>query len=401
MRKLWMTLLLLSICLITLVPPMHVRGDENETTTTTETSTITTSTTASSTATSTLSGSTDSFIIKVEPQVQTVHRNGKIRSATYSVEVRALTKLRDEVELSISGLPKSSQAVFNPDEGVPRPVFVSILKIFISSSTPAGVYTLTIIGAREDAEQHATTTLIVEGQTVTTTTTTTTATHERRLRLSVSTGQENYKKGDRVDIFGYVKLRSGESVANIPLSLDVVDSTGQDVHVRSLVTDQAGRYSDSFTLPLNAVEGTYAVYVVANMATYENSFAKTTFTVGVSDMPSIRIVNATVAMVNGTISSEFHPGETVVVWVAVNNSGADLKDGRVWVEVLDPNDVPISVVVVMVTIHNGEQVKTGIQVTLRSDAATGTYTVRALVSNAPIMTGGRFLDFKETAFIVT
>jgi len=383
MRKLWMTLLLLSVCLIALIPPMHVRGDEGET--------------------STLSKSPDGFILKVEPQLHTVRPDRKIRSATYLVEVKALTKLRDEVELSIKGLPESSEAIFNPDEGVPRPVFVSILKIFISPSTPAGVYTLTIIGAREDTEQHVTTTLIVEGQTVTavTTTTTTTAAHERRLKLTVSTGQENYRKGDRVDIFGYVKLRSGESVANTTLSLDIVDSTGKDVYVRSLATDQGGHYSDNFTLSLNAVEGTYAVYVVANVATYGNGFAKATFTVGVSDMPSIRIVNATVTMVNGTISSEFHPGETAVVWVAVNNSGADLADGRVWVEVLDPNDVPISVVVVMITIHNGESVKTGIQVTLRSDAPTGTYTVRALVSSAPIMTGGRFLDFKETAFIVT
>ncbi len=321
--------------------------------------------------------------------------------------VKALQGFRDEVELSIEGLPESSEAMFNPEEGRPRPVFLSILKIRVDSSTPAGTYTLTIIAASEKVVHHVTTTLIVEGEatttTITTSSTTMTATtpHEKRLKVTVSTTRENYKKGDVIAIFGYVKSRSGESVTGATVSLNVVDPTGKDVHVKSMVTDQAGRYSDNFTLPIDAVEGTYAVYVSADMSGYRYGFARATFTVGVSLTPSIRIVNATIAMVNGTVSSEFHPGETFVVWVAVNNSGAELNDGRVWVEVLDANNVPITVVVVMATIHTGEQMKTGIQVTLKSDAPIGTYTIRCLVSNAPIMSGGRFLDMKETTFLVT
>jgi uncharacterized membrane protein len=374
---------------------MHVRADDDETTTL---ATSTSQTSSSNRTTSILTESIESFALKVVPKHHIIHPNGKIRSATYVVEVKASTKFLDEVELAVKGLPESSEAMFNPDEGRPKPIFVSILKVFISPSTPAGNYTLTIIGASGHVEHYVTTTLVVEGEAVSATIT---ALRERRLKLTVSTAKENYQKGDIVEIFGYVKLRSGESVPGATISLGVVDSSGKDVHVRSMVTDGGGHYADNFTLPLNTVEGTYAVYVSANMANFGNGFARTTFTVGTSDVPSIRIVNATIATVNGTISSEFHPGDTAVVWVAVNNSGADLRDGRIWVEVLDPNNVPVSLVVVTVTIHTGEQVKTGIQVALRSDAPTGTYTVRTLVSNLPIMTGGRFLDFKETGLVVT
>ena len=428
MRKLWLTLFLLSVCLLAIVPPMHVRGDEDETTTTTNststgTTSITTTTTTltspsttstfetsttpvtsettsstSTSTTSTVNESTGEFILKVDPAYHTIRSDGRFRLATYLVEVKALSKFHDEVELSIEGLPDSSEAMFNPEEGVPKPVFVSILKVSVGSSTPAGVYTLTIIAASDDIVHRATTTLVVEGEVVTTITTTE---HEKKLKVIVSTDQEDYQKGDKVRIFGYVKARSGESVKGATVSLSVVDPLGNDTHVRLLVTDQSGRYSDNFTLPNNAMEGTYAVYVAASLQTHRIGFARVTFAVGMSNTPSVRIVNATVTRVNGTISSEFHPGETVVIWVAVNNTGADLTDGRVWVEIMDPNNVPVTVVVQVVTIRHGDQFRTGIQIILKSDALTGTYMVRILVSNAPIMVGGRFLDMKETAFVVT
>jgi hypothetical protein len=300
------------------------------------------------------------------------------------------------VELAVEGLPESAQFMFNPEEGIPKPVFLSILKISVDSSTPPNVYTITVTGSSANTAHQATTTLVVEGEA-----TVTTAPHEKKLRLTISTNHENYRKGDKVLIFGFVKTRHGGSITSATVSLSVVDPLGKDIHIKSIVTDRSGRFSDNFTLPTDAMEGTYAVYAAADMATYRYGFARTTFTVGLSNTPSVRIVNATITLVNGTLASEFHPGETFLVWVAVNNSGAVLTDGRVWVEVLDSNNVPVTVVVVVVTIGIGEQIKTGIQVALKTDAPTGTYTIRCLVSNAPITMGGRFLDMKETGLIVT
>lgn len=378
MRKSLITLLLLSVCLVAFIPSTYVRGDDDQTTTT-------------------FSESSSEFVMKVDPPYRTIHANGRIRTATYAVTVIALAGFHDEVELAVEGLPESAEAMFNPEEGVPRPVFLSILKISVDSSTPPNVYSLTVIGSSEDTVHHATITLVVEGEA----TTTTTAPYEKKLKVTVSTNQENYEKGDKVVIFGFVKTRHGGSVAGATVSLSVVDPLGKDVHIKSIVTDQSGRFSDNFTLSTDAMEGTYAVYVAADMGTYRYGFTRTTFTVGLSNTPSVRIVNATITMVNGTLSSEFQPGETFVVWVAVNNSGAVLTDGRVWVEVLDPNNVPVTVVVVVVTINTDQQIKTGVQVALKTDAPTGTYTIRCLVSNAPIAMGGRFLDMKETALLVT
>jgi uncharacterized membrane protein len=125
-----------------------------------------------------------------------------------------------------------------------------------------------------------------------------------------------------------------------------------------------------------------------------------TFVVGASNLPSVRIENATITTVNRTVSSEFRPGDTVAVWVAINDSGGDLVDGNTWLEVLDPNNSPISVAVLVATIHSGQQVTIGTQVILKSDAPAGLYTVRIVVSNAPISSGGRFLESRETAFVV-
>jgi hypothetical protein len=72
----------------------------------------------------------------------------------------------------------------------------------------------------------------------------------------------------------------------------------------------------------------------------------------------------------------------------------------IWVEIIDSNDVPISVVVVIAAIHHGEQVKTGLQVVLGSDSPTGIYDVKSLVSNGEISKGGKFLDSEGTSFAV-
>lgn len=392
-----MILLLLSVSLVSIVGPMYAESSDSVAAKKTKTTTTTLET--SSTSATSAAEATYGFILKVDPPSHKIQhlKNGRTRTATYSVIVKALAGFRGVVELSVQGLPEEPVAFFNPEQGVPKPVFASVLKILVPPSTPAGVYPLNVIGSSGDTEHYATTTLIVEGEAVPPTT----PPEQKKLIVTMSTDQENYEKGDNVEISGYVKLNSGVSVEGATVSLNVLDQAGEAVHAAVTETDEAGRYSDKFNLPLNAADGTYTVYATANMTGYKDSYATVTFTVGVSQVPSVRIVNATITMLNGTTSSEFHPGETVVVWAAVNNTGADLVDGNIWVEALDPDTSPITLVVVVVTIHTGEQAKIGIHVILASNAELGTYTVKILVSDRPIVTGGKFLDSKDMAFAVT
>jgi hypothetical protein len=270
--------------------------------------------------------------------------------------------------------------------------------IILSQSTPADAYNLSIIGASKNVSHYATTELVVQGAMFTLTTTV--QEQQSTLTVSVSTEDESYQKGDIVSVSGYVKLNSGESVANATVTLHVTDPFGNETHMGLASTDTNGRYWDNFTMPSTAADGTYTVYAVADADTYPECSGQVTFVVGMSNVPSVRIENVTITMLSRTVSSEFRPGETVSIWVAINDSGADLVDGSTWVEVLDPNNSPISVAVLVATIHSGEQVTIGTQVILKPDAALGLYTVTIVVSNAPISSGGRFLESRETAFVV-
>ena len=373
MREFCIALMLLSVCLTTIILPVyanagHERPEIN---------------------------ATDDFTLEIAPSYNTVNLDRKIKPATYTIQVKALSGFRGEVELSIDGLPESAEAIFNPEEGIPRPVFASVLKISVSPSTPADEFNLTITGSSKDTVHYATATLVIQGESITTPT----KSREERLKVTVSTSQENYQKGSTVDFFGHIKLHSGESDEGAAVSLNVIDPLGNETHVSLISADRFGRYSDKFTLPMNATDGTYSVYVAAG--TGGKGLAKATFTVGTSQTPSINMANVTITTTNGTVSSEFHAGDTIAVWVAANNGGADLRDGRAWIEILDPNNTPIDVAVLGITVREGEKAKTGIQIVLKSDAPEGIYIVRCFVSNASIMSGGRFLDMKETAFVVT
>jgi hypothetical protein len=397
-----MTILLLSVSVIAIVAPMYAEGQITvaDKKTKSETSTETESTGPN------VADAAGDFYLKVDPPQHKVQqlKNGKSRSATYSVKVTAVSDFRDEVQLSVTGLPETCSAWFNPEDGKPKPSFVSVLKVIVPPSAPPGTYTLEITGASGGTTHYATTTLIIEGEAVPVTTTTaqtTTVTTTGNLKVSVTTDQESYLLGEDVAISGYVRLGSGVSAAGASLSLSVLEPGGEEVHAAVLQTNDDGRFAENFTLPSAAANGTYTVYATASMSGYKDAFATVTFTVGLSNVPSVHIVEASITMLNGTLSSEFQPGETVVVWAVVNNTGADLVDANTWVEALDPDNSPISLVVVVVTIHTGEQVKVGVHVILATDAKIGTYTVRILVSDRPIVEGGKFLDSKDTAFLVT
>lgn len=65
-------------------------------------------------------------------------------SAAFSVEIKTKAGIPELVTLLAVGLPQSWNASFDPESGLPQPVFSSTLTIATSLSTPVGVYNFTI-----------------------------------------------------------------------------------------------------------------------------------------------------------------------------------------------------------------------------------------------------------------
>lgn len=61
-------------------------------------------------------------------------------SVTLGVEIKTKTGIPELVTLLAVGFPQGWNASFNPESGIPQPLFSSTLMIATSLSTPVGVY---------------------------------------------------------------------------------------------------------------------------------------------------------------------------------------------------------------------------------------------------------------------
>lgn len=97
------------------------------------------------------------FEIAVSPGSRTIIQG---ESADYTVNVNALNGFTGKVNLTASGLPDGTTAVFNPSEILPGSE--SLLTLTTSTTTPAGTYTVTVTGTSGELTHSATLTLTVE-----------------------------------------------------------------------------------------------------------------------------------------------------------------------------------------------------------------------------------------------
>jgi hypothetical protein len=124
---------------------------------------------------------------------------------------------------------------------------------------------------------------------------------------------------------------------------------------------------------------------------------RTTFVVGSSTMPSVIITAVYAGDNTGKPTSTFTRGQTIWVWVVIQNIGATFQ-GVVWIQVRDPNGVPVQIQIHIATLNGGETSKDGLGFSLLRNATTGVYTVTALVSDKLISQGGTFLASSQTQF---
>jgi hypothetical protein len=336
------------------------------------------------------------FIISVDPPSQKLSLPNNV--VEYTVTVTSVKGFRKKVILGVEGLPEGSVVIFNPKEGRPQPVFRSNLKIVINYPTSPGSYEFTVYAIHGKEVQKATTTLIVEA---TFTTTTTVMESRKQLGVIVETDRLNYNIGDNVEVFGRVYLRHSSSPSKATVSIQILDQEGITIHVVTLELSVGGYFSEKFMIDSNANPGTYTVFVTASAEGFKDGFSRTVFTVGSSPEPSIVIDSVYTTSVNGEEKEVFQQGESIVIWVLVNNSGKKLREGFIWVEVTDPRGIPIMVSAFGSSIDYMEQTKVWVQVKLSRNTTLGLYEVNTLVSTGYISKGGKFIASKDAAFIVS
>jgi len=220
------------------------------------------------------------------------------------------------------------------------------------------------------------------------------------LSVTISTEKLSYQAGSSVGFFGYVNDPSGP-VGEATVSIQVVDRQGAAVHIDHVTTGSDGHYSDSFRLGGDATPGTYAVYVTASKPGYQDGSNHSTFTVGASSAPNVVITNVYMTDMSRNMKTDFHPGETLIVWVEVVNTGADLVDAIVWVQIINPNGAPIGVYFHVGLIAQGQTVKEGFSIFLSANAPEGEYRVSSFVSDKMISEGGKFLTTMQEKFEVS
>ncbi|MEM2840936.1 MAG: MG2 domain-containing protein [Candidatus Bathyarchaeia archaeon] len=327
------------------------------------------------------------FNFEVKPNTQIVG----LGSSTYFKLSLSLTEPYGaaHIRLSASGLPRNTSYTMNPESLTltNRTILNSTLTIGVTVFAPPGNYPIQFTATDMDQGLNSTlkAVLVISGASFT---------------VDVAADRPTYKQGEKVTLSGAVKYLEDLPAQGGTVSIQVLSPSGTTVHVASTITDISGRYSDNFTLPKQAEVGTYNVYVTVSLPGYQDSQGQATFTVGESQTPSITILNLYLTDIAGHNRSSFTPGETVIVRVVVHNGGAELKNGMIWVEVANPEGVPISVTFIELTISKGSKITLGVSTVLSGGAVTGYYSANSYVSDKMISQGGKFFANAKTIFQV-
>ena len=333
---------------------------------------------------------------RVEPPFRTITRN---EIARFNVHI--LADGTANVLLAAKGVPPSSAAIFTQDAGVASPEFHSDLIIATSDDTPIGSYSITVISLVNGQEFDALVALEVRSSSTTTTTQTNTSTMRSvALDVSVSTDQRHYEPNATVDIQGRATDDAGSAVADAGVSLQVDGPTGIEIEfLTGLKTDSAGVFKSSFVIRSNATAGTYTLFASVAKSGYAGATTHTTFVIGSSSTPSVVIREVYTTDLSGNRSVVFRAGQTILVWVVVENSGSAFN-GVIWVQIRDANGTPIWIQFQISPLGTGQTIKvaSGFQVT--SSMITGVYTVNTLVSDKLISQGGIFFASANTEFAV-
>lgn len=303
------------------------------------------------------------------------------------------------VILVTRGVPDHSNAIFAPQAGTANPQFHSTLAIVTSTDTLPGNYNITVV-ALMNSEEYSTYISLQLTSNATTIETSTITSTSLSLSLGVDTDLHFYEPNATVAVRGHVTDTSGDAIADAGVSVQIDDPTGAQLILVNLTTDDAGVYHSEVKLGPKATIGTYTVFVSSSKSGYAGATTHTTFVVGSSLTPSVVISQVYVTDTTGNPSGVFSVGQTIIVWVILQNNGAQFQ-GVIWVQILDPNGTPQSIQLQISTLDTGASVKIGFGFTASANLPRGIYTANALVSDKLISQGGTFLTSAKAQFALT
>lgn len=333
-------------------------------------------------------------VLQVSPSMQSITAGGYAR-----FDINISQAGTANVLLVARNVPTDSNAIFAPQVGVANPQFHSTLAIVTSTGTPSGNYNVTVVALLNGEEYSSYIGLQLSSNTTTTQTSAITST--RSLSLEVDTDLHFYEPNSTVTVRGQLTDPSGDAIPDASVSVQVDDPTGaQLILVNNLTTDAAGIYHTQVKLDPEAAIGTYTVFVSSFEPGYTDATTRTTFVVGSSLTPSIVISQVYITDTTGNPSGVFSVGQTIFVWVTVQNNGAQFQ-GVIWVQILDPNGTPRSIQLQISTLPTGASVKIRFGFTASVDLPRGIYAANALVSDKLISQGGIFLASAKAQFALT
>jgi len=332
-------------------------------------------------------------------QVQQLSNSINARAfATFNIHI--VQSPSANVFLVAQGVPSDSVAIFTPNIGTADPEFNSTLTIATSVDTPPGTYAITTvatIGGKEFTAQ-ATLQILPSVSIAITQSNTTTATPAATLSMTVDTDQAQYHPNMTVTVQGHVTDNTGNAVIGATITIQVDAPNGAQVfYANNIQTDIAGSFQARLTLPSNVPSGTFTVFSSAMKTGYSSATTRSTFVVGTSSTPSVIIEAVYTGDSSGNPSATFTIGQTIWIWVIIQNIGATFQ-GVVWIQVRDPSGIPVQIQIHVANLDAGATIKDGVGFTLGATAATGVYTVNALVSDKLISQGGTFLANADTEF---
>jgi hypothetical protein len=338
---------------------------------------------------------TSVLVLQIQPPSSTINAG-----AFAKFEVHIVGNSTADVFLVARDVPPDSVAIFAPNVGAANPNFDSSLTIVTSADTPPGNYTVAAVAIVKGNEFASELSLqILPLATATTSANTTTnASFGATLAMTVSTDKTHYEPNSTVNIQGQVTDITGSAVADAAVSIQVDAPTGAELfYTNNVHSDFAGIFQARVSLGSTSPTGTYTVFTSATKPGYSSITTRTTFVVGTSTTPSVIIKAVYAGDSAGNPISTFTTGQTIWVWVVIENIGTTFQ-GVVWIQVRDPNGVPVQIQIHTATLEAGETIKDGSSFTLLGHPTTGVYTVNALVSDKLISEGGTFLASSETEF---
>jgi len=334
-------------------------------------------------------------MLQVQPSSNTISAG---EFAKFSIQI--MVNSTADAFLDARGVPQNSVAIFTPNVGVANPSFNSSLTIVTSADTPPGNYnvsTVAIINGKEFAKSLGL--QILATSSVTGTYTTMNVPFGTTLAMIVGTDQPQYQPNSTINIQGQVTDATGSAVSDATVSVQVDAPTGAELfYSESIHTNPAGTFQAQARLTPTSPTGTYTVFASATKVGYSSVTTRTTFVVGAATTPSVVIKAVYAGDNSGKPTSTFTRGQTIWVWIVIQ-SGSAFK-GYVWIQVRDPNGVPVQIQVHFVQLDAGETIKDGLGFTLLGNPTLGVYTVNALVSDKLISQGGTFLASSEAQFAV-